>query len=302
MAVGPSASFQGGREMSLPRLSIAAVTTYGAPVEVDIAACKAAGAPGIGIWEFKLPPSGRDDDVVAAVREAGLRATLCTGTVPSVYPDAYFTEPSEPAERVKAMCASIERLAAFDPVAVLCVTGDPRGRDVEEMRRVTVEGLRTVARFAASLGITIGLEPYRADAGSLVTTLPDTVRLIDDVGEPNVAVIADTWHFWDLPGIEADLARFADRLVGVQINDRRDPYLGWCDRRLPGDGKIDLRSIFGVLDAAGYDGWYDVEVFSDDGRFGSAVPDSVWALDPYEVCRRCVSSFERLWSERRRPA
>jgi sugar phosphate isomerase/epimerase len=284
--------------MDRPPLSIASVTTYTATIETDIAAYRAAGAEGIGLWEYKLTDS-RDDEVLQLLRDSGLRASLCCGTVPSVFADTYFTEPTDPAERVKAMCASTERLAKFDPVAVLCVTGDPRRRDAGEMRRITVEGLRTVARFAARLGVTLGVEPYRADAGSLVTTLPDTIKLVDDVGESNVAVIADTWHFWDLPGIEDDLRHYVDRLIGIQVNDYREPNRGWCDRRLPGDGKIDHRSILGALDAAGYSGWYDVEVFSDNGLFGNHFTDSIWDLDPHHVARESVATFSRLWNERR---
>jgi sugar phosphate isomerase/epimerase len=284
--------------MDRPPVSIASVTTYTAPVETDIAAYRAAGADGIGLWEYKLK-EGRDDEVLDLLRHSGLKASLCCGTVPSVFADTYFTEPSEPAERVRAMCKSTERLAKFDPVAVLCVTGDPRGRDAREMRKLTIEGLRTVARFAGQLGVTLGVEPYRADAGSLVTTLPDTIKLVDDIGEPNVAVIADTWHFWDLPRIEDDLRRYANRLIGIQVNDYRQPNRGWCDRRLPGDGMIDHRSIMGALDAAGYAGWYDVEVFSDNGLFGDHFPDSIWDLDPNEVAQRSVTAFGQLWNERR---
>ena len=283
---------------SHPKLSIAVVTTYAAPIETDIAAYQAAGADGIGVWEYKLPSDGDDARVLEALQASGLEATLCCGTVPSVFADTFFTEPAAPDERVKAMCASIERLAKFEPVAFLCVTGDPRSRDADEMRRMTVDGLRTVARFAADHGVTLGVEPYREDAGSLVSTLPDTVDLIDEIGEPNVKIIADTWHFWDLPGIEDDLRHYADRLIGVQLNDRREPFRGWADRRLPGDGFFDHRAFLGALDAAGYDGWYDVEVFSDDGRFGDDIEDSVWKRDPYDVARETVASFRRLWDER----
>lgn len=284
--------------MERAQVSISAVTTYTATAETDIASFRAAGADGIGLWEYKLA-NEHDEEVLHILRDSGLRATLCCGRVPSVFPDSYFSEPSEPVERVKAMCASIERLAKFEPVAVLCVTGDPRGRDVEDMRDMTVKGLRTVARFAAGLGVTLGVEPYRADAGSLVSTLPDTVRLIDEIDEPNVAVIADTWHFWDLPGIEDDLRRYVERLIGIQVNDYREPNRGWCDRRLPGEGIIEYPSILGALDAAGYSGWYDIEVFSDNGLFGNRFSDSIWDEDPYEVARRSVVGFRHLWDERR---
>lgn len=286
--------------MEWPKFSIAEVTTYCASVEDDISAYAAAGADGIGVWEYKLK-DGEDDAVIAAIRDAGLAATLCCANVPSVLPDPYFKEPAEPEQRVEAMCAAVRRLARFDPVAVLCVTGDPREQDQEWFRRTTVEGLRVVADQASKLGMTIGLEPYRQSAGSLVTTLPDTAALIDEIGADNIKIIADVWHFWDIPTISQDLYTYADRLIGVQVNDYREPSHGWCDRLLPGDGNLDLAGFFGILEDAGYDGWYDVEVFSDNGLFGNAFPHSVWDLEPRTAAERSVRNFRQIWADRKRP-
>jgi hypothetical protein len=44
----------------------------------------------------------------------------------------------------------------------------------------------------------------------------------------------------------------------------------------------------------GYDGWLDVEVMSDDGMFGEAFEDSLWALPVEEIARRAVASMEAL--------
>ena len=49
-----------------------------------------------------------------------------------------------------------------------------------------------------------------------------------------------------------------------------------------------------ALEAGGYDGWYDVEVMSDDGTFGDAFPDSLWALPVDEIARRAVRAMETL--------
>ena len=45
---------------------------------------------------------------------------------------------------------------------------------------------------------------------------------------------------------------------------------------------------------AGYDGWFDVEVMSDDGTFGEAFPDSLWALSAEEIARRAVEAVNGL--------
>ncbi len=38
--------------------------------------------------------------------------------------------------------------------------------------------------------------------------------------------------------------------------------------------------ILRALDEAGWDGLYDIEIFSDDGTFGTAYDDSLWRLAP----------------------
>ena len=66
----------------------------------------------------------------------------------------------------------------------------------------------------------------------------------------------------------------------VHVNDWREPTRSWADRLPPGEGVMDLPAIFGALEAASYDGWYDLEIL-DDGTFGTAHADSLWALDPW---------------------
>ena len=258
---------------------------------------RAGGRDGIGIWEFKLE-RGRDAENLALLQESGLAATICVPEVPSIYPDGYFTEPADPRARTAALSEAVRRFAPFEPLAILAVTGNPAGQDLTEMRRVTVAGLREVAAVAADLGIKIGVEFYRTTSGALVNTLRDTVALVDEIDAPNVGVVLDLWHAWDDPRLLEDIERYASRLIGVQVNDHREPTRSWADRVQPGDGTIDLPSIFGALDEGGYDGWYDLEIFSDDGRFGNAYPDSIAIQDPALVTRRGLAGFRRAWEAR----
>ena len=58
----------------------------------------------------------------------------------------------------------------------------------------------------------------------------------------------------------------------------------------------------GVLEDVGREGFYDLEIFSDNGTFGSAYPDSLWDLDAAELARRGREAFFNCWSKRRVPA
>jgi sugar phosphate isomerase/epimerase len=97
-----------------------------------------------------------------------------------------------------------------------------------------------------------------------------------------------------------EIERHAHRFVGVHIADWREPTRGWADRVLPGDGVADLPALLGMLERAGWDGFYDLEIFSDNGTFGNAWPGSLWDVPEEELARRGKEAFERAWSARNR--
>lgn len=286
--------------MAYPRLSISTCSTFKATFDQDLAAYGAAGVEGIGLWEYKLP-KGQDERSIAALEKAGVKATICVPQVPCILPDPFFQEPRDPKDRTRALCDAIRRFAAFKPVGVMVFPGAP-GSDPVENRRIAVDGLREAAKVADDAGVTLGLETLRKSAGSLATTIEETLEMIEDIGAPNMKVIYDTWHFWDAPNLFEALRQHTGRFIAIQINDWPHGMRGWCDRVLPGDGMMELPEIFATLEAAGYDGWYDVEIFSDDGTFGNAFPDSLWKLPADEFARRSVKSFRAVWDRRRLPA
>lgn len=55
---------------------------------------------------------------------------------------------------------------------------------------------------------------------------------------------------------------------------------------VPGDGIIPWRPILHAIEATGYRGYYDVEVFSED----------VWQADCVDVLRRCQEGFAACWT------
>ena len=146
----------------------------------------------------------------------------------------------------------------------------------------------------------VGLEPYQREGGDLWTTvssIPEAVELLGDAGDPPALGIQfDVWHLWNTPTLYDDIAGELHRFTGVHVCDVRDPTRGWADRVLPGDGIADVPRILRALDDAGWDGLYDIEIFSDDGTFGAEYPDSIWAAPPAETLARARAAFEQSWS------
>ena len=284
-----------------PKFAISQVSTLAASFGDDVRAYAAAGADGIGVWELKLGEGG-DAEALEQLAASGLGSASAVPAVPSVLPLPLLPGPESPEERVASLCASVHRLAAFAPSAVVCLTGPAGGRDPDEARELVVEGLRTVAAEAERAGVRLALEPFQREGiedWSLANTLSEAAELVAEIGSGAVGIQFDVWHLWNTPDLLDEIDRHAGLIAGVHVNDWREPTRGWADRALPGDGAADLPSILGALDAAGWDGFYDLEIFSDDGAFGSAYPDSLWALDAADLARRGREAFVRCWQERR---
>src|SRR5262245_3216621 len=204
-------------------------------------------------------------------QRSGLTATFCFPNVPGViYGDVLFSDPKDRKARLALLQAGIRRLARFNPVGVACLAGPPRDVAVATARSWVVGGLREAAHVAGEVGVRLALEVTRpGPGGSLASTVPEALALIADIGLPNVDVLIDTWHFWDSPQALADIRAHGEQIVGVQVNDRAAGARGWWDRALPGRGQMDLTAILTAVRESAFAGWYELEIFSDDGTFGN---------------------------------
>lgn len=56
--------------------------------------------------------------------------------------------------------------------------------------------------------------------------------------------------------------------------------------------------MLGALERGGFNGWYDFEIFSDDGRWGTDLPDSLWKLPYDELIERANAGLLKAWNAR----
>ena len=199
------------------------------------------------------------------------------------------------------MLASLHRLAPFTPSGIICLTGTGLGRGPDEARRDVVDGLRQLAAEAEGLGLRISVEPYQRDGGdewTIATTIPDALDLIRDAGDsPALRLQFDVWHLWNTETLFDDIANHVGRFAGVHVCDVRVPTRGWADRAAPGGG-ASVPRILRALDEADWDGLYDIEIFSDNGTFGSPYDDSLWRLAPEAAAIHLREAFEQAWQAR----
>jgi len=270
----------------LPRFAISQVSTLTASFADDVRAYAAAGVDGVGIWEMKLGEGSLEE-----FRASGLGSATAVPLVPSIQPLPLLPGPDTVRERIDSLLRSLEVLAEYEPSAVLCFTG-PGDRET------AVAGVREVAREAERLGLTLAVEPFQREgieSWSILNTLGDAAEFVDEVGSDAVGIQFDVWHLWNTPDLFDEIERHAHLIAGVHVSDYREPTRGWADRVLPGDGVADVPAVLGALEDVGWDGYYDLEIFSDNGAFGVAYPDSLWDLDAAEFARRGRDAFVHNW-------
>jgi len=267
------------------KLSLSTISTVNASFADDVSAYSAAGFDAIGLWEMKLP----DDDAENRDRigAAGLTVSNCIPTVPSFLQLGIpgLEGPADPEERIAAICASIRRLAPYEPESVVVLSGPLGERDEDDAHAILVDGLQRAAAAAREAGVRLAFEPIHPsqhDSAGFVGSLADALELLDAAGLDDVGIMADTYN---LVGEEpAALAAAADRIAGVHVADELpEPAPGV--RTLPEpDGRS--ATLVETLRNAGWDGTLDVEIFS--------TPDGFWALSPTEAARRAHAAVSRL--------
>lgn len=147
-------------------------------------------------------------------------------------------------------------------------------RTYNENMRFHAERLRSCAKILGDKGIKLGLEYLGTPAlrhtarFAWLSTGRELKELISLIGEPNVGVILDSYHWYTAQETAEDLMIWTnDEIVAVDLNDA-NAQLNLNDqtdvaRELPGaTGVIDLDGFLKTLAKIGYDGPLRAEPFS----------------------------------------
>jgi sugar phosphate isomerase/epimerase len=254
--------------------------------------CTAAGIGAVGLWrepvaEYGLARTSR------LVRQADLRvSSLCRG--------GFLTAE----DRTEWRAAIQDNLRALDEAAelraaclVLVVGGmAPGSTDLIGARTRLQEALAVLGPAARERGVRLALEalhPMFCADRSVLSTLGQALQLaetieagldgVPGVGGPTVGVVVDAYHVWWDPELWSTLAEAGPRILSFQVCDWVLPLTAdvLLARGMMGDGYIDLRSLRSAVDAAGYAGDIEVEIFNQ----------ALWDSDPGPVLDTVVKRY-----------
>ena len=248
-------------------------------------ACARAGIHAVSPWRDQVAAVGLGR-AARAVRDLGLSLSgYCRGGM--MTSDAARIEEARDDNRR----AVDEAKTLGAPCLVLVVGGLPQfsrpgsapSKDIDAARAQVEERLAELLDYAKGVGMPLAVEPmhpmYAADRGC-VNTLAHALDLCD-VLDPDesgaIGVAVDVYHTWWDPELAVQIARAGRRrLLAFHVCDWLVPTTDLLnDRGLMGDGVADIRKIRGWVEAQGFDGFCEVEIFSN--RWWSQPMDAVLA-------------------------
>jgi sugar phosphate isomerase/epimerase len=249
--------------------------------------CVRHGIRGISPWRDQVAAAGLKESA-QRIRDGGLTVTgYCRG---GMFPAV---------DREGRRMAHDDNLRAVDealtigaPCLVLVVGGLPqdrdgviRSKDLVGAREMVRDGIGELLEHSRGAGMPLAIEPlhpmYAADR-ACVNTMAHANDLCDELGA-GLGIAVDVYHVWWDPHLKREIQRAAgaspSRLLAYHICDWLVPTIDLLtDRGMMGDGVIDLPLIRSWMEAGGYRGFHEVEIFS---------ANNWWKRDPDEVLSTC---------------
>lgn len=235
--------------------------------------CVRHGFGGISPWRDKLQEMGVDA-AAKAIRDAGLGVSgLCRG-------GWYTAEGALTQAVIDDNHRAVDEAAAIGAECLVMVVGGlPEGsKDIRGAREIVRDGLGKTLEHGRKAGVPIAIEPlhpmYAADR-AVVSTMGQALDLCDELGD-GIGVAMDVYHVWWDPELSAQIKRAGkSRMLAYHICDWLNPTKDLLtDRGMMGDGVIDIAGIRAEVEAIGFNGLNEVEIFSAE-TWWKADPDAV---------------------------
>ena len=246
--------------------------------------CAKAGIDKVGLWRAPVQSYGVEA-TARLLSDHGLSVTsLCRG--------GFFTALDQ-AERARALDdnrAALDEAAGLSTDTLVLVSGGlPEGsKDLYGARERIADALAELVPYAAERGVRLAIEPLHpmfASDRCVVSTLSQALDIAERFPAEQVGVVVDTYHLWWDDQAPAQIARAGagGRIHSFQLADWITPLPAGVllGRGQLGDGSVDFRFFREAVEATGFDGPVEVEIFNE----------ALWARDGAEVLAEVAARY-----------
>jgi sugar phosphate isomerase/epimerase len=267
----------------LERLCIHSITTKPWSIEKAAENYSSNGVRGITVWRDAL--EGRNiKQTGEMLRSHSLKiVSLCRGG---------FFPSKDPSKRKSAIIdnrKAIDEAYELGTNLIILVCGADPAQSLDDSREQICDGILTVLPYAESAGVKLAIEPLHpmyADTRSAINTIAQANDLAEIIKSPYVGVAVDVYHLWWDPDLEKEIGRTGknDALLAFHVCDWKSPTTDILyDRGLMGEGCIPLRKIRSWVEATGFNGFIEVEIFSNN----------YWKQDQSVFLQNIISAYKQ---------
>ncbi|MGE5163475.1 MAG: sugar phosphate isomerase/epimerase family protein [Sphingobacteriales bacterium] len=274
-------------------LNTATVRKQGSLIDI-IEACARHGIRAIDPWRDQVAAVGLDR-ALRAVRDAGLELSgYCRGGM-------FTADAAHRSEARDDNRRAVDEAAALGASCLVLVVGGLQqysrpgsapSRDLSAAHDQVVEGISELLDYARAVGMPLGIEPlhpmYAADR-ACVNTMRQALDLCDRLDPSRsgmLGVVLDLYHVWWDFELFRQIERCGrDRLLAFHVCDWLVPTSDLLnDRGMMGDGVVDIPRARAAVEALGYDGYVEVELFSN----------AWWSRPIDDVLTACIERWKRV--------
>ncbi len=266
----------------LSQLCIHTITTKPWNIETAAQNFSKAGVKGITVWRDAL--TGRNiKQTGQLLRDSNLNiVSLCRGGFfPSV-------DPTKRKLAIDDNRKAIEEAAELGAPLIVLVCGADPNQSLADSRKQIRDGIAEVLPEAQRAGIKLAIEPLHpmyADTRSAINTLSQANNMAVELNSPYVGVAVDVYHLWWDPTLEQEIKRCGqnNHLFAFHLCDWNVPTTDFLnDRGLMGEGCIPVNKIRGWVEDTGFDGFYEVEIFSH----------KFWSEDQSQFLNKIIKAYK----------
>ena len=269
-------------------LNTATVRKQGSLIDI-IDSCARHGIRAIDPWRDQVASVGLNT-AVNAVRDAGLDVSgYCRG---GMFPcdKAHQSEARDDNRR------AVDEAAALGASCVVLVVGglpqysrpgSAPTKDLAGAQEHVADSIAELLEYSRAAHIPLAIEPlhpmYAADR-ACVNSMRHALDLCDRIDPARsgmLGIVVDLYHVWWDFELYRQIERCGrERLLAFHVCDWLVPTTDLLnDRGMMGDGVIDIKSVRAALEAQGYAGYSEIEIFSNHW----------WARPMDEVLRTCIA-------------
>lgn len=266
----------------LSRLCLHTITTKPWSIEEAAINFTKSGVKGITVWRDAL--INRDiKETGNMLRGHGLEiVSLCRG---GFFPSR---DPGKRRVAIDENKKTIDEAATLGTDKIVLVCGADPSQSLEDSRKQIHDGIAAIIPEAMAAGVRLAIEPLHpmyADTRSAINTIAQANDMAEALKSPWVGVAVDVYHLWWDPALESEIKRCGrnNNLLAFHICDWKSPTTDMLnDRGIMGEGCIPVRKIRSWVEEAGFMGFIEVEIFSNE----------YWKMDQTEFLGRIVKAYK----------